>query len=255
MFFLSENFVFDNIPSKSMGVELVTFNSEMFNQIGLTHSESISMEGIHSGMPHYTQPVANDTEDIVLNIILINELNEPKVWDSFTTARIMDWLITDTFKPFTSYDNIEIVYYLKVVKIVKRFTINNTGYLEVTFKPYTHYGYKRLVERTTKGKINIHNPSNLNQSYKPLFEIVPQPDAEKIVITNSTNAPDTPLEIINTGELIIVDNLLRTVQTNTGENRLSKSNRKWIKLNKGGNTINITGAKSVTCICEFPIIV
>ena len=55
-------------------------------------------------------------------------------------------------------------------------------------------------------------------------------------------------------ETLIIDNLLCTVECN-GENAFNKvTNRKWISLEKGKNTISLDGNMTVEIICNFPII-
>lgn len=248
MYFLSEKFIFNNISSESMNVELVTFSDELFNEFGLSYSETVELEDGSSTVPSYNSTV-NEAEDITLNLMLVNSEGTPKEWTSYELKEITSWLITDGFKPFISEDDIFLIYYLKCTSIKKQFTNRKLGYLEVTFKPYSPYAYKR-VETVMSSRILIENVSNIG-IYKPLIEI--HPLEETIQIKNKSIQDSEVFEITECNEKIIIDNLLRTAQSESGKNMLSKCNRKWIKLQEGFNSLEVTGGK-IKLICEFPVI-
>lgn len=249
MYFLSENFYFDDISNRNMEVELITFDNDLFYQMGTSYQETIERQDSSQSMPFYTSKINDSTEDVVLKMLLVDEDGNPKVWDEMKIEEIMDWLITDDFKPFVSEDNLEMVYYFKASKIVKFFTCEGTGYLEVTFKPYSNYCYIR-TEISTSNLLNITNPSNLEGYYKPVMKITAN-NGEEVTITNETTKET--FTIGNVSEEVIVDNLYRTVQTTTGKNKLSSCNRGWISLSRGLNKIKVIGG-TVKFICEFPII-
>lgn len=247
MYFLSENFYFNDISSRSMGIELVSFDSNTFNQVGMTYQESIDKQDSPSSTPFYISSDSKDTEEIVLNLMLVNN-DEAVVWDEMKIEEVYDWLITEDFVPFISEDNLDRVFYFKTSKIVKQFTNVGTGYLEVTFKPYSNYSYiKSALEGDSK--IAINNLSNVDYNYKPVIELT---GTGEVSITNSTLKTE-PFTITGLEGKVIIDNLLRTVQTEDGKNLLPKCNRKWIHLGKGENILTVTGGHAKV-ICEFPII-
>lgn len=248
MFFLSENFTFNGKTNKSMNVELVNFDEDFFYQRGLPYNETINKLDSFSENPLYTSIVNDSVDEIVLNLLLV-ENNRPKVWTTEKIKEIMGWLVTEDFEPFISEDNQDIVYYFKASNIVKYFTPENTGYLEVTFQPYSSYGYIKK-EFTTSGSLIINNPSNINNPYKPIIKVTS--DVGNISITNSTKKETFTLNDVT--KEIVIDNLYRTVQTLDGENKISNCNRGWISLNKGNNNIEVVGG-SATFICEFPVII
>lgn len=248
MIFLSENFSFNDISSKSMGVELITFEDEIFSQRGISYQESIEQQDSSQQMPLYTNNINDSVEDVVLQLLLVGENNNAKVWTEEKVQEVMDWLVTDDFKPFISEDNLDMIYYFKVSNITKYFTLKGTGYLEVTFKPYSNYCYVRK-EFSTSNSLTITNPSNVEGVYKPLMKITS--NVGNVSISNKTTSET--FTINNISKETIVDNLYRTVQTANGENKLSTCNRGWISLNKGLNEITVTGG-TVKFICEFPVI-
>lgn len=249
MFFLSENFYFDEISSKTMGVELITFDDNLFHQMGISYQETIERQDSSQYMPFYTNTGNDSTEDVVLKMLLVDENGKSKVWDETKVEEVMNWLITDDFKPFKSEDNLNMVYYFKVSKIVKFFTCSGTGYLEVTFKPYSNYCYIK-IEMSTSDSLNLTNPSNVESSYKPVMKITSESEGSVTIANETTKETFT---IDNVSQEVIVDNLYRTVQTVTGKNKLSSCNRGWISLNKGLNKIKVTGG-TVKFVCEFPVV-
>lgn len=248
MYFLSENFYFNNISSKSMGIELVSFDNNTFNQIGMTYQESIDKQDSPSSTPFYINSDNKDTEEIVLNLILVNNNDEAQVWDEMKIEEVYDWLVTEDFAQFISEDNLDKIYYFKVSKIVKQFTHGETGYLEVTFKPYSNYSY---IKSTLEGNntIIVNNLSNVDNNYKPVIELT---GTGEVSIVNTTVGSE-PFTITGLEGKVIVDNLFRTVQSEDGKNLLPKCNRKWIQLTKGKNVLTVTGG-TAKVICEFPMI-
>jgi phage-related protein len=205
----------------------------MFNSIGVEYS-------------------SEDVQDIELNLALYNPLtNEPLSIDEINMDEIMDWLITEDYVPFISDDDLEIIYYFKVVNLKKMLTFEKQGYLNVVFEPFTKYVYKREEnEQIINGNktIKIYNESK--EDYYPIIEITNKGDETTINKVND-------MEIVNLkkNEKIIIDNLTKMVQSDTKENKFSCCNRKWIKLNKRNETsITFNGNMVVRIICEFPLI-
>jgi hypothetical protein len=57
------------------------------------------------------------------------------------------------------------------------------------------------------------------------------------------------------GETVIIDNLMKVVQSKTGVNKFSCCNRKWVTLNKKSETILILkGNMKIKVICEYPVV-
>ena len=112
------------------------------------------------------------------------------------------------------------------------------------------YAYKKVTYETTisgQGTLVVRNLSN--EVYKP-----------KIVVTNkgdnNTINRINQLEVTNIEKdsILTIDNLLCTVECN-GENAFNKiTNRKWISLETGENTLSLNGNMKVEIICNFPII-
>ena len=121
--FISDKFIFNGVHSDEMGVALVTFDSNAFNQYGLNFNQEISTSKSGRDMSHFTVS-EGEIEKIELNIALIDKNDNPVIWDEYTTIEVIDWLVTDSFVEFISEDNVDLVYYLKATNIVKNFNQN-----------------------------------------------------------------------------------------------------------------------------------
>lgn len=166
----------------------------------------------------------------------------------------------DSFKPFISQDNDEIVYYLKATKIYKNFDCNMKGMLTVEFQPYTSYGYKYfekkiICENEIETKI-INDSTTSAEFYDPIIEIESFAEGD-IQIQNLSIENSEPLIIKNMkkDEKITIDNFTYTVQNEFGENKFLSVNRNWIRLKKKKNILKIQGNCKVTIKCNFPKII
>lgn len=259
--FYSPNFSFDGIDNDMMDIVLVTTEkTDILNDIGTTYIENIKSENNRTDNPYYLFD-SKGTEPIILEFAYVNlKDNSPQVWDEDKLDEIIDWLYKDSFKPFVSYDNDEITYYLKATKIYKKFNCEMKGMLEVEFQPYTSYGYKNFVKKVIcKDEIEtkIFNESTTSEEYyEPIIEIMAKSDGD-IEMQNLSIIEDKPLIVndIKANEKIIIDNFTYTVQNELGENKFLSVNRNWIRLKKKKNILRIKGNCEVLIKCNFPKIV
>ena len=249
--FIQPNFTFNGIYSRDLGVSITTFDSGIFNDVGIEYSSDISIEhNLIDYNPCYIENFA-ETNEIELNLLVYNPITMKPIDITNSDLEILyDWLITDNFVPFVSDDDVDLTYYFKVVRIQKVLSFKNEGYLRVTFKPYSRYAYRRReykIDVNGNKEIEISNLSK--QMYYPMIEITNNGD---IYTINSIN--NMKITNVNTNETIIIDNLLKLVQNTDGKNRFSTCNRKWIGLEpKVDNIIRLNGNMSVKIICEFPV--
>lgn len=249
--FIQPNFTFNGTYSRDLGVSIVTFDSGIFNDIGIEYTSDISIEhNLVDYNPCYIENFS-ETNEIELNLLVYNPITmKPIDITNSDLETLYDWLITDNFSPFISDDDVDLTYYFKVIRIQKVLSFNREGYLRVTFKPYSRYAYRRReykIDVNGNKEIEIFNLSR--QTYYPMIEITNNGD---IYTINSIN--NMEITSVNTNETIIIDNLLKLVQNSDGENKFSTCNRKWIRLeSKTDNIIRLKGNMSVKIICEFPV--
>ena len=249
--FIQPNFTFNGIYSRDLGVSIATFDSSIFNDVGIEYTSDISIEhNLIDYNPCYIENFA-ETNEIELNLLVYNPITmKPIDITSGDLETLYDWLITDNFVSFISDDDVDLIYYFKVVKIQKVLSFKREGYLRVTFRPYSRYAYRRReyeIEVDSNKRIEIFNLSK--QMYYPIIEIT---NTGSFSTINSIN--NMKITNVNKNETIIIDNLLKLVQNSDGENKFNTCNRKWIGLEpKTDNTIVLNGNMKVKIICEFPV--
>ena len=256
--FISDKFIFNGVHSDEMGVALITFNSNVVNKYGLNFNSRVSLNKGGKDMSHFIQ-AEDEIEEIELNIALVDSKYMPVAWDDETIMHVTGWLTTDSFVEFISEDNIDLTYYFKTTKIVKHFNHNKEGYLQVTLQPFSNCAYIKYSKKYTFDNPNsftIKNVSNLNEMYKPILQIKNLGDTSNIITIENTTVEGEPfvIEGLDFNEVVQVDSLLGTVYNDKNENLLMKCNRKWLKLAKYENVINVSGNVEIDIKCQFPVI-
>lgn len=244
--FIEPNFIWNGIPSENKFLTIITTDNEIVNNIGIPYSKTLNKE---EGFDIFTEE-DSDTEEIVLNLCLEKD-GVPIEWSPEIFNDIKNWLCTDDFGEFISMDNPNYIYYFKCTKIQKKFTFNNEGWIEVTFKPLNHYAYKRvIIEKEVRGKeiININNECNVE--YAPFIEIENLCKNSRQIKVN-----DLIISDINPYEVVKIDNHMFTVLNGNDEDIFYKCNREWIALKEGENQIVVEGDCNITIRCEFPNII
>ena len=248
---ISKDFILNNITNTSKDVIIVSFDNDVLTSVGVPFSRNISVSGEYSSSNPIFKKEETVPDDIVLNFMYVNEHYVPQQWTESKIIDIKEWIVTDDFIPFISEDNPNYVTYMICTKIENKMTHNMLGVLECTFKPFSHYKYKRYSKKTTLSGLpktfNINNPSM--KTYKPI-----------IILTNlgykSTVNKIQDFEItgLETGETVIIDNLMKTVLNSDDENKFSLCNRAWVELEHGMNELEINGNCEIEIICEFPVL-
>ena len=254
--FVQPNFTYNGIYSLDMNVSICSVqggvSSDMLNNIGVEYSEDYSVvNSLVDYLPYYSETFVDATNVELSLLIYDNATMEAIDITTIDLEEIYDWLITDDFVPFISDDNTEIIYYFKVIKIVKVLDYKNKGYLQVTFKPFSKYQYRRKEYETLVTSTTLMEVVNYSRKkYMPIIELINYGDEETINIIG-----DMEIKGLKQGEKIIIDNLSKIVQDKNGVNKFSCCNRKWIELEpRISNQITIKGNCGVKFICEFPIV-
>lgn len=256
--FQSPNFIWNEIDNKDIGIYLVSPDDEDIQEYGFSYVDTVSKIDITNDTPFYMSE-AQSVDQITLHFCLANSNNEALEWDDYTIEEICNLFMTKDFKPFVSYDNLDLTYYLKTIKIRKLFTDTKTGYLEITFQPYTNFAYRKYIKNieTRNGVMNtiIYNYSNLDKNYKPIIIIENLGDENTINTICNTSVNTETLEIkgLKKNERITIDNLYCTVINDKFENKFNLVNRKWIELVKNNNYIEINGNCKVSFKAQYPV--
>lgn len=250
--FVQPNFTFNGIYSQDMNMSIATFDTNMFNDIGVEYKSDVTIENnLVEYNPYYVETFS-ESSDIELNLVIYDSTTMEAIdIDLVDMEQIADWLCTDYFAPFISDDDMDLIYYFKTVSLQKVLTFNNKGYLRVVFKPYSKYAYRRRVkEIDVDGNTSIEIFNHSRGLYHPIIEVTNLGDTNTI---NKIN--DMRIIELNTNEKVIIDNLTKLVQTENGINKFNCCNRKWISLKpRTKNIITLGGKCKVKIICEYPVI-
>ena len=108
--FLSPYFSFKGIDCRNYFIMITTTDKDDIVEVGVPYKTNLTMENSF----HYTEE--DETPDpIELNLTLVDENRVPLKWTNEYFQNIKDWLISDDFEEFVSYDNPEYVYYFKCI--------------------------------------------------------------------------------------------------------------------------------------------
>lgn len=258
--FYSGNFYLNKIYSKDKQICLASTDSDILNTYGIIYSEDISLVKNSKTSSYYINE-NNDTENIVLQLYYVDENDKLLVWDDEKLQDTYKWLVSEDFLPFISEDNMNLTYYIKAIKIVKKFNYQFKGYLEVTFKPFSSYAYREYIKPVVvNGTRNLYmyNYSNVEHDYRPIFEIENLGDESSIISIKNTKINTNAFEIsgIQKNQKVFIDMLTGVVQDiETGENLMSNCNRKWFKMSESGCDVELKGNFKMVLKAQFPILV
>ena len=238
MVFNSGNFTFNNIYSKNLNIYLVSEDTGVLNDYGIPFN------------------IEDADKEITLSFCYASN-NETLSWDYDTVLSFLEWMITDDYCEFISEDNEDIIYFLKGVGYDKRFTNDMKGIIDVTFKVLSPFGYKHYIREilSLEKNFDIYNYSNINNSYKPLITLSNISTKEITLKNTTTNKEAFNITGLNKSDIITIDNMMGIIVDSKGNNKLSNSNRKWIELTKGLNTLSIDGVCDIRIEAYYPIMV
>ena len=231
--FYSGDFLYNGIYSQDCNVYLVNESNDILNEYGIN---------------------LTDTDEITLTFCYTNKSDVPLAWDEDMLKFVHEWFITDEYKEFSSDDDYESFYLLKGVSLVKRLAPDMTGLIDVTFKIYQNYAYKKQFINITDvtERYRIFNFSNVNEFDKPIFEIYDVKSQEISIINETLNQTFTINNLIQ-GIDVIVDNEYCVIRDVNGKNLIKHSNRDWFKLKKGSNEVSFVGDFKIKIKSLFPI--
>lgn len=255
--FVSDKFIFNGVHCDDMNISLVSMDSGVVNKYGLDYKGDIVVTKSKETYSFYSSE-NSECEDITLQMCLVDKKCIPLPWDEDSLNNTLQWLIQDDFCEFISEDNEDVSYYFKAISVSKMFTFNKLGYLEVVFKPFSNCGFKKFNKKiSVDGECNvvIDNTSNINQKYSPVLEIKNKKDRLNIVGFENLTTKEEEFIVYNLDidDIVTIDCAMGTVFNQYGDNLLSDCNRRWLKLDRGRNTIKISGHAEITFMCQFPV--
>lgn len=256
MIFNSTDFIFDNKQSKDFNIMLVSMESTRTGIFGI--QQSVEEEQIGSRDIPYFYGTKLSTPTFNLTFAIADKYYRPLPFTEQEREKVVRWLCKREYKPFISYDNLGIVYYMIFTQIDRSSFVNDTGYLTLQCKLNAPYGFTNLMNNPITNYNNtkqftIENKSNVVDEIRPIIEIELLETTQNIKIRNLTLGQEMSFTNLDTREKLIIYNDLCSIKSSTGKYRFNNFNRKWITLGYGVNYIEIEGKCKVNFVYSCPI--
>jgi predicted phage tail component-like protein len=253
---INTGFNFDGVDSESVGLSIVRIDSGIPSRKYISGKEILETHPNNALSPYLfgikrpplTFKVTFTCED--------EDMNDTKLYN------LANWLITNEYKPFISYDNPSKVFYCMGIS-ESDFNTNGLGqgYFEVEFRCRDAFGWTipSIVEYdlstiTVPTTIQVINYSNVLDLYEPEMEIELQDNNTGVSLVNLNHDNYTfSFSGLTIGETLTINNQKRKIESDVSANRFSKFNRNWFKLIKGVNNIQVTGKCIIKFKMQFPV--
>lgn len=255
---ISDIFSYDGINSYDMGVSLVRSNTDLPNKIYTSGKDILEQFPDKNLYPHFFgvkyQPI-----DFTITISCVDgKMSSDKMY------KLANWLFQDEYKPFISADNPSIQYYAMATNASEFFTNGNEeGYFEIEFRCRDGFGWTvPIIDEYDFTGISSPQTITLNNSSNVLKYIYPEINFE---LTGANT--DFKLKNLNDGgrefefigvdalDEVYIDNRKKIVIAQNTENIFSKFNKKFFRLIKGANNIELEGECIFKIKKEFPVFI
>ena len=244
--FSSENFYINGIRNTQLNLYLVSFDSQVLNETGSVYSKGADVDTTSEYNPIISMS-NDDTNEVTLSFALADANKRAMVWTEDLITEITDIFTTEPVNEFISEDFPNNIFYFICTKITKKFNYLKQGVLEITFKLASMYSYVRKTFKVTCTDTATLIINNIGVGkYRPIIKVTNKGDS-----ATSNIVGDIEITGLNTNEVITIDNMMLLAYHN-GVNKYDKTNGAWLVLEKGNNTINISGNCEVEILCEFP---
>ena len=141
--FFSENFRFNKIDSKDMGVILTYADNSVLTSYATNYNSQLLSDSNLSDEAFYSETVT--TDDVEFNLVKVDRFHNLTPWTLEDRRKVLDWMITKEFSEFVSEDNPELLYYFKCVGVSREFNADMEGILKLKMKPLTPYAYTPMI--------------------------------------------------------------------------------------------------------------
>lgn len=276
-------FEFNGQSSRDYGVVLVHDGGLFERQFGISR-ETVTDRSWNSPLPclfgFEEKPLSGEIQ-------IMSESG----WTQEKKRAVCRWLFTPSYAPFLSADSPDMVYYLLFTGEQAISTgLLEKGFLTLHFECNAPWGWsKKIVQRydlrQNEGtfRFDVNNISNVDKlRFNPLeieiaipeFTETDYPDAETrpivdvkdlcFAVRNVRNTPEggefivksTPLASLQKGERLYVHMGRKKVLTSADVfSRMDNCNKKWVELEYGINTLEVTGQCRLEVRCQFPVMI
>lgn len=265
MAFHSENFIFDNISNKSMGVIRVDFDDSILKEYGIAYDTEISLDyavNSYEPTPFGQTPVVSPIE---ISVCRVNHVDEPVAWTRDDIIKITRWLNQEDYKPFETEDTKDVIYYLKCKGIKKQLNTKMHGIYTFIMQPSSNFAYSPIInhmqvnkavgDTPPKSTLTVVNTTNVLNKYYPELKLVCNNSVGEMKVINRTTGKEFIIVGLEQGEEVTIDCLYKSVISSTGKSRVMNTNREWMYLKQGDNIMELIGAGEFNIKTQFPIVV
>lgn len=253
---VSKDFTFDGISSISKGLVIVNVDNGIKTLPYLPSQDIVEDHPNNVDKPYFYKTKKNP-----LTFSLTFTL-EDEDWTVAKKMEIAQWLYKKTYKPFTTSDYPDKVFYTIATNQADFMTANLTeGYFTVDFRMNAPYAYTTtgtvvhdLSSNITTTDIVINCLSNVNDYFYPEVEIELKSTSTGFTIVNlSDGNRETTFTGLSVLETITLSN--RQIISDTGNYRYENFNKVWLRLVYGDNTLRVTGKCVLTFNTQYPVFV
>lgn len=197
---------------------------------------------------------------IPITIMKMNEYNIAKPYRKGELEEICRWLFQKEYKPFVSFDNTGVVYYVIFTKGRNFENAAKEGYINLEMRLNAPHAYSnQLVDYfrvNGEKRVEIYNSSNLEKFIYPDIEFELLKGTTRLEIINESINQRVVFDGLEFNEHIYVYNDgLKDLLSMKDKNRniFNKFNKEWLKLNYGRNRLKIIGECNIKFINQHPI--
>lgn len=254
------DFTFDGISARDMRIKSIRVEENIMTFPFVTSTNESSVRLMDSEETHLFK-LKRDNLSIPLELMIVDENGDPRIWTHKDIYNIADWLVKDHHKPLILGDKPHVIYYAYLADSDGLHHYANGGVLPVTFVTNSPYGWsipEMLQFDCSSGgtTINLINKSNVTKYHRPVIELLSLTEGQTIKITNITNSDDSmELTGLHANETISIDNEKELIYTDVPLAKLGdRFNYKWLKLRRGSNEIKIEGNCELRVRNQFSIV-
>lgn len=172
-------------------------------------------------------------------------------WEKGQIERVMDWLDTDTYEPFTRSTVQDRVYYLMLEDSSEiTGSSQHRGGIDLTFTSGTPYAHSPVYSQTVElGKdITIENRGHFE--LYPTF-VLHLEERGVVMLTNYLTDTEAIIDNPVGNHIITMNGESKIIESDSNENIYSYFNNDYVKLRKGYNTISTIGKGFVEVFYQF----
>ena len=253
---INTSFTYDGISSDEMGVSLIRLNSGMIDKTYVSRKEILEQFPNNSLYPNF---FGIKYQPLTFSLVFTCEND---LMDSDKMYKIANWLCQNEYKPFISADNPSIQYYCMAINQASFMTNGlNQGYFELEFRCRDGFGWTvptvdeyDFTGISSTPTIQLTNYSNvLDYVYPELeFELTGSNTGLSLINVNDAGR-EFKFTGLDVGDEVYIDNQKRIILSTLTDNVFSKFNKKFFRLKKGVNNIQLSGECILRIRKQFPV--